>query len=230
MKIIALITARRGSKRLPRKNIINLGGKPLIMWSIEALNNVKEINDIIVSTDDEKVIEISQEAGINVPWLRPKNLSLDTSKSVDVALHALDWYEKHKGDIDGLILIQPTSPFRTSKMIKKGIELFVDSKMKTVISVTPTHQHPSWTFTINHNHHLVPYNNENGMNFRSQDLEQTFVVNGSFYLISPKKLRKDNSFFSDETIPLIITSRKESIDIDDAHDLEIAQYYALLNN
>jgi len=227
MKIIALITARKGSKRLPGKNIIDLGGKPLIMWSIETLSNVKEIKDIIVSTDDKKVIEIAQKAGLNVPWIRPKNLCLDTTKSVDVALHALDWYEKDRGAIDGLLLIQPTSPFRTSKTVKKGIGLFIKSNMQTVISVTPTHQHPSWTFTIR-NDYLVPYINENGMNVRSQDLEKTFVVNGSFYLISPNNLRTHNSFYSNKAVPLIISSKKESLDIDDESDLKMAQYYVSL--
>ena len=102
MKILALIAARGGSKRLPGKNIRLLGGKPLIVWSIDVARDIPEICDILVSTDSPAISEICKDAGIVVPWLRPVKLATDKASSVDVALHALEWYEAEKGEIDGL--------------------------------------------------------------------------------------------------------------------------------
>ena len=124
MRILALITARSQSKRLPGKNIKFLGGKPLITWSIDIAKNISEVCDILVSTDDPITAKISKDAGASVPWLRPKNLATDTSNSVDVALHALDWFETQKGAVDGILLLQPTSPFRTLEGVRSGINLF----------------------------------------------------------------------------------------------------------
>ena len=122
MKILALVLARGGSKRLPRKNSLPLGGKPLIQWSIDAAKGVEHIIDVMVSTDDKDIANISREGGALVPWLRPAHLATDESSSAESALHAVDWYESEKGPIDGLLLLQPTSPFRSKAMIKKGIE------------------------------------------------------------------------------------------------------------
>jgi CMP-N-acetylneuraminic acid synthetase len=90
MRILAVIPARGGSKRLPKKNIKPLGGKPLINWSIEAIRGISEICEVLVSTDDSEIASIAKQAGASVPWLRPSHLSTDTASSVDVALHALD--------------------------------------------------------------------------------------------------------------------------------------------
>jgi len=224
MKILALITARAGSKRLPGKNTKILGDKPLISWSINTLKKSNQISDILLSTNDKEVFNIGQKEKLLVPWMRPEYLSLDTSSSVDVAIHALDWYENNYGKIDGLMLIQPTSPFRTHETINKGVEAFCDSNRTTIIGVTQTHNHPLWTFKIKKKF-IVPFISGKGINKRSQDLEKAYVVNGSFYLISPKNLRINKSFFSDKTIPLIINSKKEAIDIDNEDDWELAKFY-----
>lgn len=224
MKILALITARAGSKRLPGKNIRILGDRPLISWSIEALKKSIGIIDILVSTNDKEVFKIARKEKLLTPWMRPEELSLDTSSSVDVAIHAINWYENEYEKIDGLILIQPTSPFRTIETIQKGIKAFCDSKGKTIIGVSETHNHPSWTFKIKNNT-INPFLLDNGINMRSQDLEKAYVVNGSFYLISPRVLREKKSFFSDNTIPLIINSKKEALDIDNKDDWDLAEFY-----
>ena len=124
MKILALVTARKGSKRLHNKNIRLLGNKPLIVWTINSAKNIPEICDILVSTDDQAVMSISKDIGAYVPWLRPVDLATDTASSVDVALHALNWYESERGAVDGILLLQPTSPFRSKETIQRGIELF----------------------------------------------------------------------------------------------------------
>ena len=223
MKILALILARGKSKRLPGKNIKILGGKPLINWSIDAAKSINEICDILVSTDDEEIRLIAKEAGAYAPWLRPEELSSDTTSSVDAALHALNWYENNHGKVEGLLLLQPTSPFRSKKTIKEGIKLFCKFDLSTILGVSQTHDHPKWVFTIN-NGVLVPFVEEHGFDTRSQDLESAYVVNGSLYLITPSNLRENKSFFLKNTIPLIIESNLESIDIDTESDWEYAEF------
>lgn len=221
MRILALITARGGSKRLPGKNIRVLGGKPLIVWSIDVAKGIPAICDIFVSTDDPAIATVCSEAGALVPWLRPAELATDTASSVDVVLHALDWYEAEKGVVDGVLLLQPTSPFRTKKTVLRGIELYSKNGQQPVLGVSPTHAHPMWTLKME-GEYLVPFMREHGMGTRSQDLLPAFVVNGSFYLISPAELRACQSFVGIKTIPLLIESTQEALDIDTEWDWAVA--------
>lgn len=225
MRILALITARGGSKRLPGKNIRILGGKPLIIWSIDAAKDLPGICDILVSTDDSAIAAVCTAAGAYVPWLRSTALSTDTASSVDVALHALDWYEAEKGAVDGLLLLQPTSPFRTRATVQRGIELFTKHGRQPVLGVSPTHDHPMWTLKMDGDY-LVPFMSEHGIGTRSQDLPPAYVVNGSLYLISPANLRACRSFVGSRTIPLLIESPQEAVDIDTAWDFKIAELIA----
>lgn len=222
MKILVLIPARGGSKRLPRKNILSLGGKPLIAWSIDVAKDIPEICDILVSTDDPEIAEISKEAGALVPWLRPAELSTDTASSVNVALHALDWYKKAKGKVEGILLLQPTSPFRTKEYIKEGISLFLKNPSHSVIGVTQIHHHPMWTFKIEHGL-LVPFIKGGGINVRSQNLPPAYSLSGNFYLVSPNLLEKNNTFITEKSIPLLCGNQYEAIDIDTEWDFFIAQ-------
>ena len=224
MRILALIPARGGSKRLPGKNIRLLGGKPLINWTIEVAQGIPEICEILVSTDDPKIALIAKEAGANVPWLRPEVLATDQATSVDVALHALNWYESENGVVDGLLLLQPTSPFRTQATIKQGIELFKSHGYRPVIGVSPVRDHPMWTFKMQ-NGYLIPFVEHHGFGIRSQDLELALVANGGFYLTSPEKLRRDKSFIGLESIPLRVDSPQEALDIDTESEFELAEYF-----
>lgn len=222
MRILALITARGGSKRLPGKNSRKLGGKPLIVWSIDVAKGIPEICDILVSTDDPAIAALSREAGALVPWLRPDELATDTASSIDVVLHALDWYEADKGTVDGVLLLQPTSPFRTKKTVCRGIELFVTHGRQAVVGISPTHAHPMWALKMEGDY-LVPYMPEQGFGKRSQDLPPAYVVNGGFYLISPAELRASKSFVGEKTLPLLMESPQESLDIDTEWDWKLAE-------
>jgi CMP-N,N'-diacetyllegionaminic acid synthase len=223
MRILALITARGGSKRLPGKNIRLLGGKPLIVWSINIAKDISEVVDILVSTDDKKVAEIAKSAGALVPWLRPQELATDTASSVDVCLHALEWYEKENGKVDGLMLLQPTSPFRSRKSVLQGIELFSSHQHRPVIGVSETKSHPMWCFEIE-NGIMRPFIKEGGgLQMRSQDLPPAYVVNGAFYLTSPEEFRKQRLFYTENAVPLITVSPEESVDIDTEWDWRLAE-------
>ena len=222
MRILALITARGGSKRLPQKNILPLGGRPLILWSIDAAKEIPEICDILVSTDDAAIAEIARSAGALVPWLRPAELATDTVSSVDVCVHTLDWYENKNGKVDGLLLLQPTSPFRRRDTVLRGIELFLRHQRHPVIGVAPAKSHPMWCFQID-GETMHPFIGDKLIHKRSQDLPPAYVVNGSFYLIAPEDLRKRRSFYSDNMVPLVMDKPEENIDIDTEWDWKIAE-------
>jgi CMP-N,N'-diacetyllegionaminic acid synthase len=199
-----------------------LGAKPLILWSVEVVKGVGEICDILVSTDDSTIAEVSRNAGALVPWLRPAYLATDTASSIDVCLHALDWYEGENGKLDGLLLLQPTSPFRSRDSVLRGIELFRTGKLRPVLGVSPAASHPMWCFQIQGTN-LHPFIEGADFTVRSQDLCPAFVINGGFYLIAPEDIRRQRSFISGDAIPLVIEDPRENIDIDTEWDWKMAE-------
>jgi CMP-N,N'-diacetyllegionaminic acid synthase len=216
MKILAVIPARGGSKRLPGKNIKLLGGRPLIAWSIDIAKNIPDVCDILVSTDDPSIASVSLTAGALVPWLRPSELATDAATSVDVVLHALDWYESAHGVVDGVMLLQPTSPYRSSETIFEGIKQFAQHR-RSVVAVSEVKVDPARCFFIlaNSLKMCVPA--------ARNTKEAAYTVNGALYLISPDELRKSRSFFSTTSVPLIVNSHRESVDIDDHFDWWLAE-------
>lgn len=223
MKILALIPARGGSKRIPGKNMRDLGAKPLILWSLDSAQNITEICDIIVSTDDIHAAETLKRTNALVPWLRPAALASDSATSIDVAIHALDWYEGEKGKVDGLLLLQPTSPFRRRETILRGIKLYRENQLRPVIGLSPTVDHPMWCFKVEGLKVKSFIENSPGINLRSQDLPPSLTVNGGFYLISPSMLRANKSFYDEGMLPLVVDDPIESIDIDTEWDWTIAE-------
>lgn len=225
MRLLALITARGGSKRLPGKNIRPLGGVPLILWSVAAAHGIPEICEILVSTDDAAIAETAAAGGAMVPWLRPANLATDTASSLAVCLHALDWYEDRHGAVDGLLLLQPTSPFRKRETVERGVELFREHG-RPVVAVSPALTHPSWCYRIEDGV-LRPYVEDGGLDLRSQDLSPAYAANGSLYIVGSADLRRHQSLYGDGApLPLFVTEREESLDIDTAFDWAVAEMVA----
>lgn len=224
MRILVLIPARGGSKRLPGKNIRQLGDKPLLVWSIEAAKGMQEICDILVSTDNLEIVDVARRAEALAPWLRPSELATDKAKSIDVALHALDWYEDTHGLVDGLMLLQPTSPFRRAETIKQAICLFLTNGRRPVIGVSPAASHPAWCYGIEQDT-LLPYfsNGFGDVPHRSQDLPPAYALNGAMYLAEPAYLRKTRAFFGVDACPLVMANPIEALDIDTAHDFLVAE-------
>lgn len=225
MRILAVITARGGSKRLPGKNVLPLGGRPLIAWSIDAARGLPEICDILVSTDDEGIAQAARATGTSVPWLRPAALSGDTAGSVDVCLHALDWYEAEHGTVDGLLLLQPTSPFRRTATIARGLAMFAPQPHRPVVSVSPAAAHPLWCYRVDNNG-MTPYIAREGEAIRSQDLPPAHVMNGALYLIRPDQLRAMRTFCPPDVQPLVIEPPWEGLDIDTPWDWFLAERIA----
>ena len=224
MRILALIPARSGSKRVLNKNIKLLGGKPLIVWTIETALSISRICDVLVSTDSVEIQEISSTAGARVPWLRPSALATDDASSVDVAIDALDRYENEFGQVDGLLLLQPTSPFRTKEYIEHGIDKFLMNGEDSVIGISPVRENPSWMATIENNqiNGLKQQNITVASFWESKNL---YMVNGALYLSSPTTLRNQKTFYSATSIPLVCESLIESLDIDTEAEFEMGEHY-----
>lgn len=135
-KILAVITARGGSKGIPKKNIKMLGGKPLIVWTIEAAKNAKYLTDFILSTDDAEIAEVARGFGCPIPFVRPEELASDSAKSIPVVQHALTWMKENQNkEYDYLMILQPTSPFRTSDDIDQAIQKIVDTNSDSVMGM-----------------------------------------------------------------------------------------------
>ena len=222
MRILALIPARGGSKRLPGKNSIDLGGKPLINWSIEITKEIEDICSTLVSTDDETIAQIARKTGAMVPWLRPENLSQDESSSSDVAIHALDWYESQFGKVDGLMLLQPTSPFRSKDTILSAIALFKASNYQTIIGVSKSKDKNNLRYILK-NGIITQVDERKVKNKVNKILGNLYKINGSVYLINPSEIRLYRSFHPKNSLGIVINSKKESIDIDTEADLTQAR-------
>jgi len=217
--MLAIIPARGGSKRLPRKNVLELAGKPLIAWTIEAALNSKYIDRVIVSTDDDEIASISKQYGADVPFMRPLELATDETASIDVVLHVLD---QLKGYND-IILLQPTSPLRSSQDIDESIEIFKVSNSNAVISVCKAEHSPLWCNVISKDNSLISFLDHTILNKRSRDLEEYYCLNGAIYICNIEELKREKTFFLSSKCRAYKMSRENSIDIDAKIDFLFAE-------
>lgn len=187
MKPLVVIPARGGSKGIPRKNIKLLGGKPLIQYTIEAARELFDDAVICVSTDDKDIISVVEGLGLKVPFIRPASLAGDLAGTYEVLLHAIEHYEKFVYSPDILILLQPTSPFRTGQHIKEAIQLFDDS-CEMVVSVKETKANPYYVLKEEDlNGWLVK--SKEGNFIRRQDIPKVYELNGAIYIIDIAALK-----------------------------------------
>ena len=217
---LAIIPARGGSKRLPRKNILNLCGKPLISWSIEAGLKSKYIDKVVVSSDDIEILNISNEFKVQV-IKRPNELASDTSTSFDVVQHAIDNLESY----EYILLLQPTSPLRNENHIDKAIEILEEKNADAVISVCEMNHNPLWSNTLDDSLSMEGFIGNNLLNNSSQDLKKYYRLNGAIYLCKTDKLLKEKSFFLKKNIFAYVMNSNNSIDIDRKEDFELASLY-----
>ena len=221
---LAIIPARGGSKRLPRKNVLDLAGKPLISWTIEATLGCSFIDEVMVSTDDLEIAEVAKKYGANAPFLRPAKLASDTSTSFDAIKHAIDYYRSELGkEFDFVIMLQPTSPLRNTQNISEAIELCLQKEADAVISVCEVDHSPLWTNTLPVDHRMAGFIREDVKNKRSQDLPKNYRLNGAIYICNVARLLEERSFFISANIFAYIMSKETSVDIDDLFDFKLAR-------
>lgn len=225
--VLALIPARAGSRRVPRKNTRLLGGKPLAKWTIEAALAADSIGKVLLSTDDPDLIELAGQMGVGV-LERPQNLAGDHASSVDVALHALDCERAAGRDWSSLCLLQPTSPFRAEGRIDEGLAILHNSPyIDAVVGVAEPAHHPLHCLLENPDGSVALLESVSGKGAgrRSQDLPRAWALTGSFYAIRMVTLRDTRSFLPPRCRPLACTAQGEDIDIDWPADFERAEHY-----
>jgi len=227
--ILTIIPARGGSKGIPRKNIRNLCGKPLIAYSIEVALSSKYIEKVIVSTEDEEIAEIAKKWGAEVPFFRPVELSTDTAKSIDVAKHSIEEIEKITDDEYPIIVfLEPPAPFRSSDDIDNCIELYLKHNSGSVVSVCEANKyHPAMMKIIKDNS-LIPYSKENFTEGIPRQLlrPEVYMINGCIY-ISQRDNIMDGDFYGDPILPYIMPYER-SINIDTLLDWHTAE--AIINS
>lgn len=222
MEILGIIPARGGSKGIPSKNIQKLGSLPLIAYTIKSAQKSK-INRIIVSTDNKKIAEISEKFGAEIPFFRPKKISQNNSSSKDLILHAIKSLKNLNYFPEIIVLLQPTSPFRTSKMINQSIDILKRSKSTSVISVMTSNHHPFQSYTkknqfLNHFH-----SNHEKFFYQRQQLPEMFVETGSIYTFWTKTLENFDSIYGNKIKPMISDVDEFNLDINSKFDLFIAE-------
>lgn len=199
MKLLAIITARGGSKGVPGKNSKLLGGKPLISYSIDQAMASNSFAKIIVSTDDETIAQIGLDYGAEVPFLRPLELSNDTAASIDVVQHAIEFLESQNKFFDAVCLLQPTSPFREKGLIHNAVTKFKNTDLDSLVSVLPVpHEYnPHWVFESDENDNLNIATGEKEIITRRQELPQAFFRDGAIYLTKTEYIKK-GTFYGDK--------------------------------
>ncbi|MDD2991793.1 MAG: acylneuraminate cytidylyltransferase family protein [Zoogloea sp.] len=218
MKVLAIIPARGGSKGLPRKNILPLGGRPLIAWSIEAALGASCIHRVVLSSDDDEIIEVAKAHGCEAPFKRPDTLATDEASSMDVVLHALSQLPDH----DVVVLLQPTSPLRTSADIDSAFELMMRSGAPSCVSVCPASESPFWMYSLSAQQQMHRLIKPEVDATRRQELPTAYSLNGALYIARTDWLLQHRSFIGEDSVAYVMP-RSRSIDIDIEDDFVTVQ-------
>jgi CMP-N,N'-diacetyllegionaminic acid synthase len=220
--VLTLITARGGSKSVPKKNVRVVAGKPLIAWTIEAAISCSNLDRVIVSTDDEEIAQTARDWGAEVPFMRPTELAQDDSPHIPVVTHAVEWMESHEGfKCDYVLLLQPTSPLRTSEDIDASIQLALENDADSVVSVCEAPYHPYLAKNIVDGRLENIITPPDGYLAR-QVLPRSYVNNGAIYLVRRDYFMKSQTLFSDHSYAYVMPQDR-SLDIDTPWDLHLAE-------
>lgn len=230
-KILAIITARGGSKGIPGKNIKLLGGKPLIAYTIEAAKKSGVFDRIILTTDDQKIADVAKQYGCEVPFMRPAELAGDKVQHLPVLRHAVQWLKDNKSYYPEYVMtLQPTSPFRQPEHIKQAVDIILATKADSVLGVSeiPGHFSPHKAMTMDPAGRLVLFNGNPVRKrvMRRQDLSTCYFSNGTIYLYKTDNLFKgeeDAAFLGDDVRACVI-GPKYSTDLDTPDDWEYAEF------
>ena len=228
MKRLAIITARGGSKRIPRKNIKPFLGKPILAYSIEAALDSGLFDEVMVSTEDEEIAEIAQKYGAKVPFYRSEKTAGDFATTNDVLLEVLEEYKKLGQEFEEACCIYPTAPFVTSSKLKKAMEEFAASDADTLIPVVAFSYPPKRSLVIREGRLVFQY--PEFMDSRSQDLEAEYHDIGQFYLFRTKAFERNKKLMIGNILPFVV-DEMEVQDIDNESDWKIAEikYQAMQN-
>lgn len=215
--ILAIIPARGGSKGIPRKNIKPIAGKPLIAWTIEEAKKSKYIDRLILSSEDEEIIEVAKEYGCEVPFVRPKELAKDDTPGIEPVIHAIKTLPE---EYDYVCLLQPTSPLRKVEHIDGCFEKCINNNADSCVSVTEVDKHPFWMYELTDSKYLIPVI-EAEFVARRQNLPKVFALNGAIYFAAVNQILDQKVFVTNNTLGFIM-DKKSSVDVDDEIDFFIS--------
>ena len=226
MKILAIIPARGGSKSVPRKNITEIGGKPLIALTIEEALKSNKVDEIVVTTDDEEIADIARRFGASVPFMRPKELAADTAETAPTVLHCLGEMETCKNvEYDAVLLLQPTTPFRKIQHIDEAIMMMENETCDSVVSVVSVGANHPFRMKRMVGKRLINYLDQGFEDMRPrQSLPPVYIRNGAIYLTSRKTLVEMGTLVGPHCLGFEM-SAEDSINIDDPLDLQLARLY-----
>ena len=222
---LGIITARGGSKGIKDQNITPLSGKPLIHYTIEAALVANVVNDVVLSTDSQKIADFALDAGLECRDLRPDHLATDEAKSQDVIAYEIDKYEEQKGrQVDTILLLQPTTPLRTASDIDSAYAIFDNAEQKSLISCyNADFVHPRIMYE-QENGHLIPFMEVGHEIVRRQQMRSVYVRNGAIYLTNRAYFAETKRLVCDTPV-LYEMPRERSVNIDIEEDLYLAAFY-----
>ncbi len=218
-KVLGLITARGGSKRLPKKNLTGLGGKSLIRWTVDAAKQSGYIDRLIMSSDSQAIIDEAGKSGCEVPFVRAGDLAGDEASSVDVALHALEQMGWKNGF---LVLLQPTSPFRRTDDIDACIRACSDDGVMACVSVSEPDKPAKWLLEDKSQGYIAPVFPDDFSDATDID-RQFYFPNGAVFVVRVADFIREKTFWPKET-KFVVMEKKRSLDIDTQDDLDYANY------
>ena len=227
MKSLAIITARGGSKRIPRKNIKEFCSKPIIAYSIKAAIDSGVFDEVMISTEDEEIARISERYGAKIPFFRSEKTASDYATTTDVLMEVLDEYEKRGMHYDMACCIYPTAPFITADRLKEAVEMLRESEADTLIPVVGFSYPPQRALVIEDGRLVFKY--PEYIVTRSQDLEKHYHDAGQFYVFKTKAFKETGNLMKGNIVPMVL-DEMEVQDIDTEQDWELAQVkYKLLH-
>jgi len=222
---IAVIPARGGSKRLPGKNLMNMAGKPLVAWTIEAALRSGVFDRVFVNTDHPEIAETALRCGAEVPFLRPPHLATDQSNTVDVLINHVEQLASGGSTWSFIACLQPTSPLRDAGDIRSAKNLLIEKQADAVISVCRTEHSPLWSNTLPENLSLEGFIPVAVQKTPSQQLPVYYRLNGAIYFCRIERMVAERTLFLPSSAYAYVMSRKNSIDIDDQVDFDLASLY-----
>jgi CMP-N,N'-diacetyllegionaminic acid synthase len=217
-RILGVIPARGGSKGLPRKNVLELGGKPLICWTIEAAQRSSLVERVVLSSDDEEIITIAREMGCDVPFVRPPHLATDEATAADVMAHCLDAVDAEEHGFTHVVLLQPTSPLRQAEDIDGAILTCLSAHAPLCVSVAPLGKNVSWLMRLDGGGRMSSILDWAQLVSRRQDATSLHVLNGAVYVARIDHFRTHQSFFGEGMVGYVMPPER-SVDIDSELDL-----------
>lgn len=225
-KYLVIIPARGGSKGIPKKNIVDVAGRPLIAYSIDVANKLLSdgyVQTAIVSTDSKEIVEVARSHNACVPFLRPQNISDDKAKSVDFMLHAIDYYKNEGVEYDATILLQPTSPLRTTNDVVEAIRIFEETEAESLISVYREDYICDLVCYHKKDNLGVPLNKKHNAGVRRQEHDKFYVRNGAIYITDVNYLINEQKIISDNPA-IYVMPKNKSVNLDTKEDLEFLKW------